>query len=266
MRGKLQRITRKSLSTIPHLVLTGLNIGSGRHSIWANIYSSATTEWVCSFNLATFFQVAAASPRWAREIQVPGSTGRITAVSEASGNNWVNTWFETHSFQNVLRYTVPPMDLLIYYGNKEGAAMTVEDIPDGPSGQGPMKKTRYAWTGDVSPGQRLQFVQVLFPHVRVGDETTLAQGIRILLDQPGTAAVLINTNAGIELASLNSAGGSLTFNAAEFGRLTTDARACYVKIVAGTLVSVMAEDATYLSFNDQLLLQSATRTNYETTP
>ncbi len=187
-------------------------------------------------------------------------------VSEASGNNWVNTWFETHSFQNVLRYTVPPMDLLIYYGNKEGAAMTVEDIPDGPSGQGPMKKTRYAWTGDVSPGQRLQFVQVLFPHVRVGDETTLAQGIRILLDQPGTAAVLINTNAGIELASLNSAGGSLTFNAAEFGRLTTDARACYVKIVAGTLVSVMAEDATYLSFNDQLLLQSATRTNYETTP
>ena len=195
------------------------------------------------------------------------AVGPVWNTQNVGGNrgaNWLDTWFAVHSYQDVKRYTVPPWNLLIWYGNKAAATISVEDLPDNPQGQGPMKTARYVWTGDVSPGQHVQFVQVLLPHARGNDQAALAQGIEVLLDQPGVTAVTVNTLEGLEFALLNSEGQRVDLTSVTLGHVVTDARACYFKIIGGNVVSVLAEDATHVEFNGRVLHQSDVRTNYET--
>lgn len=174
-------------------------------------------------------------------------------IGDVSGSNWINTWFTDHYF-GAKRYDVPPWDLMVYYGAKPGARFTEKEISD--VSQKSLRSTWYQWEGDVTPGQRLQFVQVLLPHAPLKNATGLAKGITVLRDEPGVAAVSVSQNSVLEFALVNSGGQYLEVPLSG-GRVSTDARACYLKFAHGVLESFLVEDSKLLQLNGVTLHQSA---------
>ena len=183
-------------------------------------------------------------------------------VGEPRGGNWLNTWFSGHHFQKTRLYQTPPWDLLIWHAPRADRQLQVAPAEDNPQSGAPMLATRYEEEADVEPGQRLQFVQVLLPHAPLQDASELAGGIRLLLDQPGLAAVSIANARGSELAILNPDGKTTTCGEG----IATDARAVYVDCERDEPRQVLAIDGTFLSVRNQDLLRRSSRGDYEKRP
>lgn len=185
-------------------------------------------------------------------------------VGRPRGEHWLNTWFTGHFFQSARLYDAPPWDLLIWYAPRPGATVSVAEKPEITWANSQLLATRYAWEGDVKPGTRLQFVTVLLPHAPLRDASALAQGIEVLADKPGLAAVKIAQGSRCELALLNPEGGKIDVGAGAAGRLVTDARAAYLDLEAGKVRRALAVNGTLLALGRAELLRSPKRTDFET--
>lgn len=182
------------------------------------------------------------------------NTGR---VGTPQGANWVNTWFAGHYFQKAKLYDVPPRDLLVWHSPRPERKIEIITSDDNPQSGVPMLSTRFVWEGEVAPGQRLQFVQVLLPHAPVRDATALAGTIKTLLDRPGTAAVSIATGSRLELAAVNSSGEPMEL-ATEAGKVTTDAKALYLELRDGKPTGFVMTSGTRLRLNETDLCPAST--------
>ncbi|MCY2990888.1 MAG: hypothetical protein NTY19_23880 [Planctomycetota bacterium] len=184
-------------------------------------------------------------------------------VGQPRGENWLNTWFTAHYFQIARLYDVPPWDLLIYHGPKTGAKLIVAESPVDTPAQSRVTATRYTWEGEVKPGLRLQFVQVLWPHAPTLDASSLAKTIETLVDEPGLAAVTIADGTHTELAILNPDGRKLDLDTKSVGRLATDARAVYLDFVNGKLNRELVRQGTHLVLGTQESFRSPERKDVE---
>lgn len=184
-------------------------------------------------------------------------------VGGPRGEHWLNTWFSAHYFQSAKLYDVPPWDLLIYYAPKAGAKLTVAESPVDTPAQSRVIATRYAWEGETQPGQRLQFVAILLPHAPLADATPLAQGIEILADEPGLAAVKLADGDRVELAILNAEGRKLSLDTRGAGVLSTDSRAVYIEIGRDKKVRGVALKTAHVSLGADVLFRSPEPKDWE---
>ena len=199
-------------------------------------------------------------------------------IGPTSGQNWLNTWFTAHWFQGCLLYTNPPWDLLVYHSPKPDRKLTVRNRTDeGYAGDVPYS-TRYSWDGDVAPGTRVQFVTVLLPHAPTPHPEELADGIQVLLDEPGAAAVAISGSNECAVALLNGE-GKPTKLAPRSGSgptplissVATDARRLYILASAegGTPAAgrkpdqILALDATFLVVDGREYFRRPVRGKWE---
>jgi len=183
-------------------------------------------------------------------------------VGRPRGDNWLNTWFTAHWFQIARLYETQPWDLLVWHAPAAGRKLTVSG-PMGTAGAlSKLRSTQYAWTGEVKPGMRLQFVSVLLPHAPMRDASKLAAGIEALRDEPGIAAVRVTTAGRHELAALNAPGGRLKLSAGK-ATFATDARAAYLDVAGGKLTRALLVDATFLTANGRDVFLAAARRTYE---
>jgi hypothetical protein len=192
-----------------------------------------------------------------------GSIWNTQHVGDVHGANWLNVWFSEYYFQQARLYEAPPYDLLIYHAPRPDCTLVL--TPDEPDPSTPRRliSTRYAWEGDVRPGSRLQFVQVLLPHPPARDATIVANQIRTLADEPGLAAVEISDGTRHEVAVLNPAGRSIRLPLRAGGELVTDARAAYLDFPGAVAPRTLAVDATTLSVNGTAILSGSTRRTFE---
>jgi hypothetical protein len=190
-------------------------------------------------------------------------------VGRPRGPNWINTWFTGHWFQQARLYDNPPWDLLVYHSPKPGRKLEVlepqaQGTPAEPTGGALARlySTRYAWEGEIAPASRLQFVQVLLPHAPLRDATPLAQGIEVLADEPGVAALAVARQDRCEVAILNPDGRPLDFKTRGGGRVATDARAAYVDVGAAKSRPALAVGASFLTVDGQTLSRTPNRTTF----
>jgi len=185
-------------------------------------------------------------------------------VGEVRGDNWLNTWFSAHYVEDTLLFKEQPWDLLVWYAPRENTELKV--MPD-EAGEAERDSrifpTQYSWEGDVKPGTRLQFVTVLLPHIPMRDASELAEGITVLADRPGVAAVQITQGNRGEIAVLNPEGTKLELDIAQGGNVSTDGRAAYVHLEAGNLRHVLVVQGTSLKIGTQEIFRSPERMDYE---
>jgi hypothetical protein len=184
-------------------------------------------------------------------------------VGDVRGNNWINTWFSAHYFDNVLLFEEQPWDLLVWYAPRENTQLKV--MPEKASDAQRRTRvfpTQYSWEGDVHPRQRVQFMTLLLPHAPMRDASKLAEGITVLADRPGLAAVQVVQVNRCEIAVLNPEGTTLELGEAP-GRVCTDGRAVYVDLDGGTPRRVLVVQGTSLKVGAQEMLHLSTRTDYE---
>ena len=192
-------------------------------------------------------------------------------VAPARGDNWLNTWFSAHWFQNARLYETPPWDLLIWHAPHADRRLIITDPDDKPtlaepkgSAAGLLYSTRYAWEGDVRPGTSLQFIHVLLPHAPTKDASALAAGISALGDDAPLAAVAVRDGQRIHVAVLNSDGRTVSTPAqAGLPAITTDACAAYVVIENGAAARFLARQATLLRVGTTDLFSAAARRDAE---
>jgi len=186
-------------------------------------------------------------------------------VGEPRGEHWLNTWFTGHYFQTAQLYPTPPWDLLLYHAPRAGCKLTLSPANENPQGPSRLTATQYLWEGDVKPGTRLQFVQVLLPHAPVKDATALAGGIRVLADEPGWTAVCLSEGTRRQFALLNPEGVRRQLATGFSGNFLTDARACYFDVHDGTVGRALALDGSVLTVDGRQLLSGSTRRDFEKT-
>jgi hypothetical protein len=184
-------------------------------------------------------------------------------VGELRGENWLNTWFTGHYFQTAELYATAPWDLLIYHAPRGGSKLTFAPANENPQGPSRLTATQYAWEGDVKPGTRLQFVQVLLPHAPVKDATALAGGIRVLADEPGWTAVCLTEGTRRQLALLNPEGAKRQLAFGSSSSLLTDARVCYLELRDSSVGNVLALDSGLLTVDGNPLLPGGARRDFE---
>jgi hypothetical protein len=193
-----------------------------------------------------------------------GPVWNTQRVGQPQGEHWLNTWFEGHYFQAARLYDVPPWDLLIYYAPRAGTKISVEERPVDAPAQSRLIPTRYTWEGDVQPGTRLQFVQVLLPHAPTPDATGLARSITVLADEPGVAAVKVVNGSLCELAFLNPSGGKLALDTRGSGQLATDAIAGYLRMDGSQVKAALARRGRQLVLGTHEVFRSAKPQDHET--
>jgi len=184
-------------------------------------------------------------------------------VGDVRGKNWINTWFSAHYFDDVLLFEEEPWDLLVWYAPRENAELEV--MPEKASDAQRRTRvfpTQYSWEGDVHPRQRVQFITLLLPHAPMPDASKLAEGITVLADRPGLAAVQVVQANRCEIAVLNPEGTTLELGEAP-GRVSTDGRAVYVDLDGGTPRRVLVVQGTSLKVGAQEMLHLSTRSDYE---
>lgn len=184
-------------------------------------------------------------------------------IGRPQGENWLNTWFSAHWFQQARLYDNPPWDLLVYHSPKPGRKLEIL-VPEvkgtlaEPTGGAAamLYSTRYAWEGDVEPGARLQFVQVLLPHAPMKDAAPLAEAIEVLADEPGLAAVAIRQGDLTEVAILNADGRPVDLKTKAGKRVQTHARAAYVALPPGKDRPFVAFDGRFLAVDGRPLFET----------
>jgi len=192
-----------------------------------------------------------------------GPVWNTQCIGTPRGDNWMNTWFRGHYFQGVQLYKSPPWDLLIYYAPRPDAEVVVSEAPIDTPFKTQLVSTQYRWQGGVERGQRLQFVTLLLPHAPVQDATPLAEKIRVLVDQPGCAAVEVRDGQRCELVMLNPEGALRGFVLSCGSRVTTDAQAVYLDHDASTKDRILIRQATQLAIDDDNKFRSKQRQDWE---
>jgi hypothetical protein len=184
-------------------------------------------------------------------------------IGDIRGTNWINTWFSAHYFDDTLLFEEQPWDLLVWYAPRENTRLKVmpEKASDGQR-RSRILPTQYSWQGDVRPDQRLQFTTLLLPHAPMRDASKLAEGITVLADRPGLAAVQITEGSRCEIAVLNPGGTKLELNGAP-GRVCTDGRAVYVDLEGGSPRHALVVQGTLLEVRAEEMLCQPERTDYE---
>jgi hypothetical protein len=185
-------------------------------------------------------------------------------IGQPRGENWLNTWFSVHWFQQARLYDNPPWDLLVYHSPQAGRKLEIL-APDAkgtlaePKGgaAATLYSTRYAWEGDVEPGTRLQFVEVLLPHAPMKDAAPLADGIAVLADEPGLAAVAVTSGDCTEVAILNPEGRPVALKTKAGRQVRTDARAAYVALPLEKDRPFAAFDGKFLAVDGRSLCETA---------
>ncbi|MHB9132407.1 MAG: hypothetical protein ACYDBB_15160 [Armatimonadota bacterium] len=153
-------------------------------------------------------------------------------IAPVQGANWVNSWFSGHWFQNNYLYSNLPWDLLVYHAPKADRKLTVRGRWSGTEVDVPYV-TQYTWEGEVTPGARVQFTEVLLPHAPVLDASPLAKNIIMLKDAPGTTAVAVkNADGTVEFAILNPAKQALELGGNGLPVVKTDAAMAYLRFKA----------------------------------
>jgi hypothetical protein len=186
-------------------------------------------------------------------------------VGSPRGEHWMNTWFSAHHFQSAKVYDVPPWDLLVWYAPRAGARLSMSERPVDTPAASRVVPTRYAWEGEVSPGSRVQFVQVYLPHAPAADATPLAAGIEALADEPGLAAVRIALGGRVEIGILNPSGDPRAIDTKGSGRLVTDAKAAYLELEGDVVRRALAVRGTALSLGPRELFRGGERKDFEKT-
>lgn len=184
-------------------------------------------------------------------------------VGDVRGNHWINTWFSAHYFDNVLLFEEQPWDLLVWYAPRENTQLKV--MPETASDAQRRTRvfpTQYSWEGDVQPRQRVQFMTLLLPHAPMRDASALAEGITVLADRPGLAAVQVAQGNRCEIAVLNPEGTTLELDGAS-GRVCTDGRAVYMDLDGASLRRALVVQGTLLTAGAQKLFRRPERTDYE---
>ena len=192
-----------------------------------------------------------------------GPTWNTQCIGQPRGENWLSTWFEGHYFQAARLYDVPPWDLLVYSGPKPGARLEIAGTPVDAPANSRLIATHYTWEGHVAPGQRLQFLTILLPHAPTRDASPLAEGIQVLRDEPGIAAVKLACGQRVELALLNPTGAEIEVDTRGLGTLRTDARAAYLDIEGGRVKRSLAIAASRFALGGDRILRSLWRRTHE---
>ncbi len=184
-------------------------------------------------------------------------------VGAPRGDHWVNTWFTGHYFQTAELYLTPPWDLLIYHAPRTESRLAFAPVNENPQGPSRLTAVQYAWEGDLRPGTRLQFVQVLVPHAPLEDATPLAAAIRVLADEPGWTAVCLADGPRRRVAFLNARGANREFRVEPAGSIATDARAGYLELNQAALDTFLVIAGTRLAIEGKPAVQSELRRTWE---
>ncbi len=153
-------------------------------------------------------------------------------IAPVQGANWVNTWFSGHWFQNCFLYSNPPWDLLVYHAPQADRQLTVRGRWEGSEVDVPYV-TQYAWEGDVTPGTRVQFTEVLLPHAPMLDASQLAGDIIVLKDDLGTSAAAVKSADGtVEFLIINPAKAALELGGNGLPPVKTAAAMAYLRFNA----------------------------------
>ncbi|MHB9134776.1 MAG: hypothetical protein ACYDBB_27225 [Armatimonadota bacterium] len=210
-------------------------------------------------------------------------------IGPTKGTNWMNTWFTGHWFQNRIIYTVPPWDLLIYHAPHVDRTLNVLGRWQGLAADVPYT-TQYTWEGDVTPGTRVQFVEVLLPHAPTLDAAPLADTIQVFRDEPGIVVVRIQANStSAEFIIFNEDGKPLNLDIitdktkpSPVRAFTTDARMLYFAVDAAPaeppadkgeiealgvaddqLKQLLCIDGSYFTLNGEDVFRNAKRSTVE---
>lgn len=183
-------------------------------------------------------------------------------VGDVRGENWVNTWWKEHIFIDAVVSDPPPWDLLVYHFPRKDRKLLVPKSEFTVRESGSLISTRYIWEGDVEPGMRLQFAQILMPHAPTRDATALAESITVLKDELGRLAVIIKQGNRRELAILNPT-GRMMYLECELGRILTDGRAVYLDFDGDKAKRLLVIDGKSLTVGKKELFRSAERKDFE---
>jgi len=95
------------------------------------------------------------------------------------------------------------------------------------------------------------------------DATSLAESVRVLVDQPAAVALEIVGDERSELALLNAHGKRLEFSLADGTSVVTDSKAAYIAGSASAKQRILACRATELAVAGNSLVQSEERIDWE---
>jgi hypothetical protein len=186
-------------------------------------------------------------------------------VGRSRGANWTDTWLTAHWYSGTLRLQDnPPWNLLLFYAPRERAALMVQEPQGRPPGDGQddvlrhFRTVQYAWEGDVRPGTRLQFVNLLLPHAPDADAADLSRSIRVIRDEPGLAAVALVGADRWELALLNPSGSRIVIESPR-GQIETDAHALYLDMSGRQRIRYSARGAAVLTVGRSALQPAGAR-------
>jgi len=196
-------------------------------------------------------------------------------VGPQVGAHWANTFFGAPRAMGVGLKT-PPQDLLVYFVPRPGCRMEVADrTAIDPRAVDVPAQLRYLWRGMTTPGQRLLFTQVYYPHApsmktavssapgvtRTADlvGTAGADGVQVLADREETTILRFTFDRDREEWVICNPGGGKV--AAE--GISTDARFLYVDMARGEVKAVAAVGATFLVLAGKEVIRQPERGNYE---
>ena len=108
----------------------------------------------------------------------------------------------------------------------------------------------------------MQFTTLLLPHAPMRDAAPLAEGIHVLVDQPGTVALEVAGDDQSELVLLNPAGKRLEISLADGTPVVTDSVAAYVDRTAGGKGPILARQVMHLAIGGRNLVQSESRQDW----
>jgi hypothetical protein len=178
-------------------------------------------------------------------------------VGPQVGPSWANTYFGAPVAQGRKLHN-PPMDLLIYHAPKPDRRLQIIDETADVRRLNMPFTLRYVWEGELKPGVKHSFSQLLLPSIPRREpvrsnqpgaatrETVVGQGsaagVSALLDTPEQTVWRVRTEQGREeWLVLNDARAPLDVQG-----LQTDARRAYLEMRDNKPVRVLVENAKYL--------------------
>ena len=183
-------------------------------------------------------------------------------VGPQIGPHWANAFLDAPQAHGIALRNAP-WDLLVCHSPKPGRELVVR--PRRGKGNyfdltGAAESTiQYRWQGATTPGQTVQFSQVLLPHAPSRKPAQVAEGIQFLKDdEQATVVKIVGADGRVEWVVLNGEGAAL-----EFEGLKTDARQAYVDTRKGAVKRYLAASATRLEVGKKVLLEGAERTAAE---
>lgn len=162
------------------------------------------------------------------------------------GSHWANTFIHQPVAENGTRsMKSPPVDLLVWFAPRNDCELKVVDrLVDDPRAEACPNQVRYQWEGSPTPGEKLVFTQVYYPHppyrsrpisnnpspdtsAAYADElqaTAHASGIQVIQDSPEISVLRLELSPGqVEWLLFNPGQ-----NSHEIGEVKTEAPFLYL--------------------------------------